>query len=98
MSTKIDPEYAEPAPTTIPERKLWTVCLLDGVRDARLAIVKRRKSSVEKDGSVSIDELWLRDKTANHVGSFVWICYHLNLDPDATRALILSEVDKCCPL
>ncbi len=94
MSTTISLEYAESRVPQTPERRLWAVCLLDGVREGlhqrHLRLKVETKSPVPVE-SMHWPERWLMDTTWSHVGSFVWICEQLGYDPDHMRAQALAN-------
>lgn len=94
MSTTIDPDYAEPRVPMTPERRLWAVCLLDGVREALTARFRRLQD--RSKWGIPIEELpwaerWLMDPALIHVGSFVWICEQLGFCPDHMRDSALTN-------
>ena len=89
MSNTIDPNYAEPRVPQTPERRLWAVCLMDGIREA-LTLRYKRLQHKSKWGlpveSLAWPERWLMDTTWKHVGSFIWICEQLGYEPDHMRS------------
>lgn len=91
MATTIDHDFAEPRVPQTPERRLWAVCLMDGIREAFEA---RRQRIQRKGVTMNFDEAWLFDPKPNHVGSFNWICYQLVLDPEVVRELSLRNMAK----
>lgn len=92
MSNTIEHGHFERSAPQTPERRLWVVCLLDGVREAltlrfkRLQDTSKRVLPVE---SLHWPERWLMDPTWRHVGSFVWICEVLGYDPDNLRSKVI---------
>ena len=89
MSNTIDPNYAEPRTPMTPERRLWAVCLLDGIREALALRFNRLQGPSKKDipvESLHWPERWLMDTTWKHVGSFIWICEQLGYEPDHMRS------------
>lgn len=89
MHTTIEHGFAEPRAPQTPERRLWAVCLMDGIREALTLRYKRlqdkSKWAVPVE-SMAWPERWLMDTTWRHVGSFVWICEVLGYDPDNLRS------------
>jgi len=91
MSTTIDPDFIEPAVHQIPERKLWAVCLLNGVQEA----LEARRQRIQRKGvTMNFDEAWLFDPEPNHVGSFNWICHQLGMEPELLRERSLRNMTK----
>lgn len=89
MSNTIEHGHFEPRAPQTPERRLWAVCLLDGIREALALRFKRLQGPSKKDipvESLHWPERWLMDTTWRHVGSFVWICEALGYDPDNLRS------------
>ena len=69
----------EPDQLTDPERKLWANVLLQAQSDisARDPIARSaRRWFCARDDSI---------------GSFIWVCHHLSLDPDAARERVLRN-------
>ena len=89
MHTTIEHGYFEPRVPQTPERRLWAVCLMDGIREA-LTLRYKRLQDKSKWGlpveSLAWPERWLMDTTWNHVGSFIWICEQLGYEPDHMRS------------
>lgn len=89
MANTIEHGYFEPRGPQIPERRLWAVCLMDGIREA-LTLRYKRLQDKSKWGlpveSLDLAERWLMDTTWKHVGSFVWICEQLGYEPDHMRS------------
>jgi hypothetical protein len=72
----------EPDQLTDPERKLWANVLLQAQSDisARDPIARSaRRWFCSRDDSI---------------GSFIWVCHHLSLDPDAAREHVLRNSNK----
>ncbi len=69
----------EPDQITDPERKLWAYVLLQAQSDinARDAIARSARR-------------WFCSRD-DCIGSFIWICNHLSLDPDAARQRVLRD-------
>lgn len=89
MANTIEHGYFEPRGPQIPERRLWAVCLMDGIREALTLRHKRRQAESKRVlpvESLDLAERWLMDTTWNHVGSFIWICEHLGYEPDHMRS------------
>ena len=89
MTTTIEHGYFEPRGPQIPERRLWAVCLMDGIREALTLRHKRRQAESKRVlpvESLDLAERWLMDTTWKHVGSFVWICEQLGYEPDHMRS------------
>jgi len=89
MATTIEHGYFEPRAPQTPERNLWAVCLMDGIREA-LTLRYKRLQDKSKWGlpveSLAWPERWLMDPTWNRVGSFIWICEQLGYEPDHVRS------------
>jgi hypothetical protein len=60
-------------------RELWTACLFDAYRTLQSGPTRHRIA----------EQKWFKSK-ANRVGSFLWICRHLNLDSEAIRKEVLK--------
>jgi len=72
----------EPDQLTDPERKLWANVLLQAQSDisARDPIARSaRRWFCARDDSI---------------GSFIWVCHHLSLEPDAARERVLRNCDN----
>lgn len=59
--------------------ELWAACLFDAYRTLQSGPTRQR---IE-------EQKWFKSK-ANRVGSFLWICRHLNLDSEAIRKEVLK--------
>ncbi|HEY1236452.1 MAG TPA: hypothetical protein VGH22_23950 [Candidatus Binatia bacterium] len=69
----------EPDQLTDPERKLWANVLLQAQSDisARDPIARSARR-------------WFCSRE-DSIGSFIWVCHHLSLDPDAARERVLRN-------
>jgi hypothetical protein len=71
-----------PVELTDPERKLWANVLLQAVTDLNGRDLVARSARA-----------WFRSNE-NSVGSLIWICHQMSLDPDAVRRRVLSGAAK----
>ena len=65
-----------------PERKLWGNVLLQALSDL-----------TGRDPLARSARLWFSSRD-NAIGSFIWICHHVSLDPDAVRQRVLKEATQ----
>ncbi len=72
----------EPDQLTDPERKLWAYVLLQAHTDL----------SGREPGARSA-RLWFCSRD-DSIGSFIWICNHLSLEPDAVRQRVLRDATR----
>lgn len=89
MANTIEHGFEEPRVPQTPVRRLWAVCLLDGIREALTLRYKRRQAESKRVlpvESLAWPERWLMDTTWKHVGSFIWICEQLGYEPDHMRS------------
>jgi hypothetical protein len=61
-----------------PEAGLWHAVILQALGD--LGNKQLRQQALH----------WFLS-SSGHVGSFLWVCYHINLDPDAARKAALNS-------
>ena len=74
MKERADGPSVEPEEIELAERKLWSLCLFDGIAQA-----KRGHKG---------DQWWLFTSRARHVGSFYYCCKVVGLCPKYTRRYI----------
>lgn len=67
---------------TDPERKLWAHVLLQALADLG-----------SHDPVARPARLWFISKD-DSIGSFIWICHHLSMDPAAVRQRVLREANQ----
>jgi len=67
---------------TDPERKLWAHVLLQALADLG------GHDSIARPARV-----WFVSK-ADSIGSFIWICHHLSMDPAAVRQRVLRDANQ----
>jgi hypothetical protein len=72
----------EPDQLTDPERKLWANVLLQAQTDIN-----------GRDPVARSARRWFTSRE-DSIGSFIWICHHLSLDPDAARQRVLRDANK----
>jgi hypothetical protein len=68
----------EPDQLTDAERKLWANVLLQAQTDLS-----------GRDPIARSARLWFSSRD-DAIGSFIWICHHLSLEPDAARQSVLN--------
>lgn len=72
----------EPEQMNDPERKLWASVLLQAITDLR-----------GQDAASRSARAWFAS-TETAAGSFIWVCHHLSLDPDAARRRVLGDAAR----
>jgi hypothetical protein len=72
----------EPDQLTDPERKLWANVLLQAQSDINA-----------RDPIARSARRWFCSRE-DSIGSFIWVCHHLSLDPDAARERVLRNSNK----
>ena len=75
----------EPDQLTDPERKLWAYVLLQAHTD-----LKGREPAARSA------RLWFISRD-DSIGSFIWVCHHLSLDPDAVRQRVIKDAARKSP-
>jgi hypothetical protein len=68
----------EPEQLTDAERKLWANVLLQAQTDLS-----------GRDPVARSARLWFCSRD-DSIGSFIWVCHHLSLDPEAARQKVLT--------
>jgi len=69
----------EPDQLTDAERKLWANVLLQAQTDLS-----------GRDPIARSARLWFCSRD-DAIGSFIWVCHHLSLDPEAARGKVLAQ-------
>ena len=72
----------EPDQLTDPERKLWAHVLLQALADLG-----------NHDPIARPARYWFTSKD-DTIGSFIWICHQLSLDPAAVRERVLRDANR----
>ena len=63
-----------------PEKTMWAGVVEQAIHDLGNSSALIRDSAID----------WFKNRTRDGVGSFVWICFILNLDPDKTTLKVLG--------
>lgn len=81
-----------------PERNLLAAVLMRAIQDFAQIHCRRDGSSVFVTGRNSENARdWIVDDNIERF-SFIWICWQLDLDPDAVRSSVLRLKGKCAAL
>ncbi len=72
----------EPDQLTDPERKLWAHVLLQALADLG-----------NHDPIARPARHWFTSRD-DSIGSFIWICHHLSMDPAAVRQRVLRDANQ----
>lgn len=69
-----------------PERKLLTGILLRAIHDyTRMYVRKGSNTLMVSSGNTATAEEWLFDEGRDDEFSYVWVCEHLDIEPDCLR-------------
>jgi hypothetical protein len=72
-------------------RELWVEVVERAKADLRLPLKTARGNPIITNIRIrDMAEYWLNNDEADHVGSFLWVCAALGMDPDKTRAGIFA--------
>ena len=72
-----------------PYKKLWAAVMGRAVDDLK----KKKTPGAIKDQRISRDSAihWFKNRQRDDVGSFIWVCRVLDIDPDYARAVVLNR-------
>lgn len=67
--------YQDLSKELTPEQKLWWACLTDAIKSAKLNHKDHAQEEIR----------WLLKSQSTKIGSFLWICNELNINPQQLR-------------